>query len=98
VWTRQAEESFNRVIDYLLDAWTSREAHNFIVLVEETIHQIKGNPELFKASVFDEETQEAVITKQTSMFYRIKNKDIIEIEYFWNNYRNPKYLKSSLKE
>ncbi len=31
------------------------------------------------------------------MFYRLIDKNKIEIEYFWNNYRNPNDLESSVK-
>ena len=97
VWTKQAEDSFNETLDYLLERWTVKEANNFIELVESIISKIKVNPELFKISIFDKETREAVITKHTSMFYRLLNEDIIEIEYFWNNYRNPKTQKETIK-
>ncbi len=97
VWTKQAEDSFTSVIDYLLEEWTTKEATNFIDLVEFIIEQIKINLEQFKVSVFDKKSREEVITKQTTMFYRLKTKTTIEIEYFWNNYRNPKNIKSSVK-
>ncbi|GGG37600.1 type II toxin-antitoxin system RelE/ParE family toxin [Bizionia arctica] len=97
VWTKQAEDSFNTTIDYLLKVWTVKEAENFIELVENIILKIEVNPKLFKVSIFDKESREAIITKHTSMFYRLLNNNTIEIEYFWNNYRNPKNLKSSVK-
>lgn len=93
VWTKQAEDSFNKILDYLLERWTLKEANNFIDIVEHTIYQISKNPNLFKLSIFDSESREALITKQTSIFYRLLNSNKIEIEYFWNNYRNPNDLK-----
>jgi hypothetical protein len=97
VWTKQAEESFNLTLDSLLEAWTIREANNFIDLVDAIISNIKTNPELFKVSIFDKESREAVITKHTSLFYRLFNEQTIEIEYFWNNYRNPDDLSTLVK-
>jgi len=97
VWTKQAEDSFNATIDYLLEIWTAKEAINFIDLVEAVISKIELNPKLFKVSIFDKESREAVITKHTSMFYRLLNNNTIEIEFFWNNYRNPNNLKSAVK-
>lgn len=97
VWTKQAEDSFNEILDYLLEVWTVKEANNFIGLVEHIIFQISENPLLFKKSIFDIKSREALITKQTSLFYRQKNKNTIEIEYFWNNYRNPNNLESVVK-
>ncbi len=97
VWTKQAEDSFNKTLDYLLEIWTVKEANNFIDLVDTIIFRIKQNPKLFKVSVFDKESREVVVTKHTSLFYRILNKDTVEIEYFWNNYRNPDNLKQAVK-
>lgn len=98
VWTKQAEISFNDTIDYLQEAWTVKEANNFIDLVDAIIVRIEMNPKLFNASIFDEESREAIVTKHTSMFYRLQDVNTIEIEYFWNNYRNPKNLSSSVKK
>tara|TARA_R110000868_G_scaffold97876_1_gene269309 strand:- start:23912 stop:24073 length:162 start_codon:yes stop_codon:yes gene_type:complete len=53
VWTKQAEDSFNETIDYLLETWTVKEANNFIELVEAVTEK---NPELFKVSIFDRES------------------------------------------
>ncbi len=98
VWTKQAEDSFNATIDYLLETWTVKESNNFIDLTEAIIDRVALNPKLFKASVFDKESREAVITKHASLFYRILNSDIIEIEYFWNNYRNPNIKEKTIKQ
>ena len=98
VWTKQAEDSFNKTLDYLLEIWTVKEANNFIDLVDAIIFRIKQNPKLFKVSVFDKESREVVVTKHTSLFYRILNSDIIEIEYFWNNYRNPNIKEKTIKQ
>lgn len=97
VWTKQAEDSFNVTIDFLLNVWTEKEANNFIELVEAVIDKVEVNPELFKVSIFDIESREAIMTKHTSMFYRLLDHNTIEIEYFWNNYRNSKNLKSTVK-
>ncbi|WP_052143687.1 type II toxin-antitoxin system RelE/ParE family toxin [Wocania ichthyoenteri] len=97
-WTKQAEDSFNETVDYLLEAWTVKEANNFIELVEAIVYKIELNPKLFKVSIFDKESREVVITKHTSMFYRLLNKNTIEVEYFWNNYRNPKIQKETVKQ
>ena len=53
VWTKQAEDSFNTTLDYLLERWAVKEANNFIGLVESIISKIKVNPKLFKVSIFD---------------------------------------------
>ena len=39
VWTKQAEDSFNATIDYLLETWTVKESNNFIDLTEAIIEE-----------------------------------------------------------
>ncbi|MCB9425913.1 MAG: type II toxin-antitoxin system RelE/ParE family toxin [Flavobacteriales bacterium] len=95
VWTQKAEISFNSIIDYLLESWSTEIATKFVNLVEHTIDMIVANPEMFKISEFDDESREALITKHTTMFYRILENEI-EIVYFWGNFDNPKKIKSIL--
>lgn len=96
VWTREAEKTFNNVINYLLEKWTIKEAVSFVDIVDDTIEQIVIHPEMFKTSNYDIKSQEAFITKHTTMFYRILD-NVIEIEYFWGNFQNPKKIKDILK-
>lgn len=95
VWTREAEESFNRILDYLLEVWTPKEALAFIDIVDDTVHKITVNPKIFKVSQYDNYSREAFITKHTTMFYRILEK-VIEIEYFWGNFQDPQKIKKLL--
>lgn len=96
IWTKKAEISFNKIVDYLLVIWTVEIATNFIDIVEHTIDLIEEHPEMFKVSRYDDKSREAFITKHTTMFYRILE-DSIEIEYFWGNFDNPDKIKALLK-
>ncbi|MFH6602813.1 type II toxin-antitoxin system RelE/ParE family toxin [Maribacter algicola] len=96
VWTRTAETSFNGIVDYLLELWTVEIATNFVDIVEHTVEQIIEHPEMFKVSEYDNQSRAALITKHTTMFYRVLD-DQIEIEYFWGNFDNPDKIKDLLK-
>jgi len=96
VWTQKADHSFNDIVDFLLNRWTVEEATNFIDEVEHTIELISENPEMFKLSTYDNQSREAFITKHTTMFYRILS-DVVEIEYFWGNFKNPEEIQQLLK-
>ncbi|QCX01339.1 type II toxin-antitoxin system RelE/ParE family toxin [Aggregatimonas sangjinii] len=95
-WTRKADQSFNGIVDYLLDIWIVEIATNFVDMVDHTITLIRKNPEMFKVSQYDTISREAFITKHTTMFYRILD-DIIEIEYFWGNFDDPEKMSELLK-
>lgn len=95
VWTFEAEKSFNAILDYLMEVWTQKEALAFIDLVEETIENIRTHPEMFKVSPYNRVSREAVITKHTTMFYRILG-ELIEVEYFWGNFQDPDKIEKLL--
>lgn len=95
IWTREAEVSFNRILDYLMEVWTSKEALAFVDIVEDTVDHICASPKMFKISQYDDQSREAFITKHTTMFYRVLEGEI-EIEYFWGNFQDPKKIKKLL--
>jgi plasmid stabilization system protein ParE len=96
IWTKKAETTFNKIVDYLLEMWTVEVATNFVDIVEHTIELIKEHPEMFKVSQYDNKSREAFITKHTTLFYRILENEI-EIEYFWGNFDNPEKIEELLK-
>ena len=96
IWTRKANISFNAIVDYLLDMWSVEIATNFVDHVDHTIMLIVKNPEMFKVSEYDQVSRAALITKHTTMFYRILD-DAIEIEYFWGNFDNQEKINELLK-
>ena len=71
IWTQKADDSFNGIVDYLLDICTVEIAINFVDLVDHTIELIVEHPEMFKISEYDNKSRAAFITKHTTMFYRI---------------------------
>lgn len=95
VWTFEAEKSFNAILDYLMEVWSQKEALAFIDLVEDTIENIRTHPEMFKVSPYNRASREAVITKHTTMFYRILG-ELIEVEYFWGNFQDPDKIEKLL--
>lgn len=49
-WTPEAEETYNKVIEYLERTWTPKEIGHFIVHTERVLHFISENPLLFRKS------------------------------------------------
>lgn len=96
IWTREADKSFNAIVDYLFDIWNIEVATSFVDTVDHTIKLILKNPEIFKVSKYDNISREAFITKHTTMFYRILD-NTIEIEYFWGNFDDPAKINELLK-
>jgi plasmid stabilization system protein ParE len=91
VWSDDALIDYNQNIDYLLKEWSERVALEFVEDVETTIELIKDFPELYPLTEYLG-VRKALVRKQITLFYRIKDNEIHLIR-FWNNYQDPKRLK-----
>lgn len=61
----------------------SKEVDDFVMLVDENLKRLSINPLIGQ---IHKNVYKIVISKQTSLFYRIIEKDKkVELVYFWNN-------------
>ncbi|MBM3436509.1 MAG: type II toxin-antitoxin system RelE/ParE family toxin [Bacteroidetes bacterium] len=87
IWNEFARQDFYQNIDYLLKEWSEKEAQSFIDKVFDVLFVLeKGNVEFQKTSKKD--IRRCVITRQISLFYRIKDDHLIELLRFWNNLKD----------
>ena len=87
IWTPDAEETLDSVIDYLHEHWSEKVTENFIRRVDEVIEHISRNP-LACRTAGREDVREALITKHNLLLYRIAGKSIYLL-YFWDTRNNP---------
>jgi len=92
VWSELAKFDYWSNIDYLLEDFGEKEASSFISRVEETLIRIVRTPELFPHSDY-KNLQYVVIVRKITLFYRVKDEEVIELIRFWNNTRDPKSFK-----
>lgn len=92
IWSPKAQQTYIRVLDFILEKWTKKEVKKFSDITASTILKIAKNPELFVASKQKKNIRKGFITKHTSLLYKIKPTEI-ELLYFWDNRQNPKKLK-----
>jgi plasmid stabilization system protein ParE len=91
VWSDDALIDYNQNIDYLLKEWSEKVALEFVEDVEATIELINDFPELYPLTEYLG-VRKALVRKQITLFFRIKDEKIYLIR-FWNNYQDPKKLK-----
>ncbi|MDX9853707.1 MAG: type II toxin-antitoxin system RelE/ParE family toxin [Tenuifilaceae bacterium] len=91
IWTEEAESDYSANIDYLIKEWTLKEAEEFIEKTESLINLLMIGRVKHKVSKF-EGIRECIVCKQITLFYRINEKNNIELLKFWNNYRDKKRL------
>ncbi|MFF5379624.1 type II toxin-antitoxin system RelE/ParE family toxin [Pedobacter suwonensis] len=87
-YTKRAKETITLVYLSIQQKFGDRVANKFIKKTEKTIKLISEQPYMFKESSFEINVRIALITKQTSIFYRVTN-DSIHILFFWNNLQEP---------
>lgn len=70
-----------KLLEYLEAEWSSEVKNNFIHKLDRTIAIIQSNPEIFPKTEVIKGLHKCVITKQTTLYYRIKGSriDIVTI-------------------
>ena len=92
-WTDEADETFNKNIEYLEDEWDLTAISNFLDRVDEVEKSISQNPNLYPVYRKSDDTHKCVLNKHITLFYRIVSSSQIDFITFWNTHKNPTSLK-----
>lgn len=87
-WTKEAKNTYNDVLSYLKENWTDKEIAKFVSKTSSVLIAISYQPYLFKESNH-KKVRKAVINKQNSLFYLVRDTEIYLLS-FWDNRRDPK--------
>ena len=90
IWSPEAIDDFEIIVDYLIQEWSKKSAEKFSDLVFEKIKLIKKQAEIFESS-FHKDVRKAPITNHVTLFYIIRNTELVLLR-FWNNAQNPENL------
>lgn len=83
VWVPSAVETYMEEIDFIYLKWNQKEVDDFVMLVDKNLKRLSINPLIGQ---IHKNVYKIVISKQTSLFYKIIEKDKkVELVYFWNN-------------
>lgn len=85
IWTNGAINKLEEILNYLAENWTQREVNNFKNKLSNQIRLIQQFLQMFPISLYNQRLREAVLSKQTTLFYEIKGKKIYVIFLFANN-------------
>jgi plasmid stabilization system protein ParE len=88
-WTKRASDTFHKTVDYIGEEWGERSAGRFVKKVNRFLQLLNQNPRMGKTEVVDKEIRGFVISRHTSVFYRITNHHIVLLKFF-DNRQNPK--------
>jgi plasmid stabilization system protein ParE len=92
IWSSKALKSYDQVLAYLTSEWGKASVQKFMDEVEKVILLISQNPYMNKRSVRHKNIRIGYLTKQNSLVYRVKSKEI-ELLLFWDNRQDSKKLK-----
>jgi plasmid stabilization system protein ParE len=94
LWSEEALQNLEDILQYLEEKWTLREVENFKRKLSRQLEIIRRFPQIFPNSKQRSDLKKSVLSSQTSVFYQIKGKDIY-IVYLFDNRQNPNKLNPS---
>jgi plasmid stabilization system protein ParE len=92
VWTQEAIDNLEGILDYLFANWSQKEVIQFKYKLSKQIDLILQFPKMFPVSDYNPQLRKAVLSKQTTLFYQIKD-EAIYLVYIFVNARNIKRIK-----
>ena len=91
IWTPEAESTFEKVLAYLFQNWSEKEAQNFIKSTFRVIAYISDHPLMFRKTN-KRNVREALVTPHNLLVYKVYA-DRIDLITFWDTRRNPRKKK-----
>jgi plasmid stabilization system protein ParE len=89
LWTKRAEKKFDQILIYLLDEWGEKVTKAFVRKVYDFLDILSEFPEIGSVENISKNIRGFTIIKQVSIFYKVKDNQII-ILLFFNNRQNPR--------
>ena len=85
IWTSEAINNPEEILNYLIERWSQKEVDNFKRKLSKQIELIGVFPKMFSQSKYNSKLRKAVLSKQTNIFYQIKNNTIYLVYIFVNS-------------
>ena len=93
-WTKAADKSFQKKINYLQKEWTDKEIEKFVTRTQQMIAMLKEYPEMCRLSAKKKNVRIGILDNHTQIIYHYKpGSSKIEILLFWGMKRNPAKFK-----
>jgi plasmid stabilization system protein ParE len=81
-WNKRAKTTFDKTVDYLENDWGIESAIKFVQKVNRVLMLMQSYPEIGKKEKPKTDLFSIVITKQITLFYRLKSDTIILVNFF----------------
>jgi plasmid stabilization system protein ParE len=70
-WSDESVRNLGEILDYLRIHWTEKEVASFSEKLSHQLNLILKNPNMFPISAYAPKLRKAVLSKQTTIFYKI---------------------------
>lgn len=91
VFSNRARLKLEHLLHYLETEWSTKVKHAFIAKLDASLFQIAKMPESCPMSHKKKGVYKCLVSKQTSLYYRINKKEI-EVITFFDNRQKPSKL------
>jgi plasmid stabilization system protein ParE len=91
-WSAEAVDNLEEILDYLTAKWTEKEVIKFKYKLNKQLDLIKQNPLIFPKSSFNPSLRKAVLSSQTTIFYKISD-NRIDLAYLFVNKKDISKIK-----
>jgi plasmid stabilization system protein ParE len=91
-WSEEALKNLEEILDYLKNNWTPKETEHFKLKLTKLLDLIISYPLMFPHSDYNPRLRKAVLSRQTTIFYEVKD-NIIHIAYLFVSWQNIERLK-----
>lgn len=92
IWSPSAKEDLENVTDYLKFRWGTGVTEKFLLRLNRIIRQVSINPRQYAIINSELQIRKCVVTKQNTIYYRIRKKEIEMVRLF-DSRQDPKKLK-----
>jgi plasmid stabilization system protein ParE len=88
-WTKRAQKSFDQIVGFLQEEWSLNSAINFVQKTNNFIETLKEQPKIGRPEKAKKDLRSFVLTRRTTVFYRIKSNEVIILLKFFDTRQNP---------
>ena len=83
-WSEESVRNLEEILEYLNTKWTFREVESFKCKLGKQLNLITHNPYLFPVSTYNPRLRKAVLSKQTTIFYELREENLYLVYLFVN--------------
>ena len=91
VFSDTAIDTFESIKSQINDRWGTQQVMVFETRTLEVLDLIKSSPLIFQSIKIDNNIRKAVIHRNCSVFYEVREQTI-EVLYFWDNRQAPLFV------